>query len=152
LLAPATLPSAGERGAQPAALFIFNRCHPALSEEQHTVPYYRRATPRIEAPKDVYAFWNCNGGSDLSRVRNLNLGGMFLETSIRKNPGAHLDLSFLVSDGQIRATAVVRHVSPGQGLGLQFLALEGKDRLRFGAMMKRMYAESGRGLTCVPKL
>jgi len=71
---------------------------------------------------------------------------MFLETPIRKALGTHLDLNFLVGDGQIRASAVVRHVHPGRGLGLQFVALDGQDRLHFGAMMKRMYAESSRGV------
>ena len=109
------------------------------------VSYYRRGTPRTEPSNDIYALWSCNGKGDLSRVRNLNLGGVFIETSSRKEPGSFVELHFLVSEGQIRANAVVRHVSPGYGMGLKFSTLEGQDRLRFGALMKRLYSEM-----CIP--
>jgi PilZ domain-containing protein len=104
------------------------------------VSYYRRATPRAEAEEGVYAFWSCDGPGDLSRVRNLNMGGIFIETPFRKDLGASVELYFLVREGQIRANAVVRHAEPGHGLGLKFTTLGDQDRLRFGALMKRLYA------------
>jgi len=107
---------------------------------QQTVLYTRRVTPRAEADESVYAFWYCNGQGDLSHVQNLNLGGVFIETSLQRHLGAPVDLYFLVSEGQIRAKAVVRHAEPGQGLGLKFTALNDKDWLRFGALMKRIYS------------
>lgn len=103
--------------------------------------YYRRGTPRAEPGEGVYAFWSCHGLGDLSRVRNLNLGGIFIETAAQKESGAPVELHFLVSEGQICVNAVVRHVSPGDGMGLKFTTLEGQNRLRFGALMKRLYAE-----------
>lgn len=102
--------------------------------------YYRRATPRAEADEGVYAFWNSNGPGDLSRVRNLNMGGIFIETTLKKDLGTCVELHFLVSEGQIRANAVVRHIEPGHGLGLKFTGLDDRDRLRFGALMKRLYS------------
>lgn len=105
-----------------------------------SVSYYRRTTPRTEADEGVYAFWSCNGPGDLSRVRNLNMGGIFIETALPKDVGASVELHFLVSEGQIRADAVVRHAEPGHGLGLKFTTLDERDRLRFGALMKRLYA------------
>jgi PilZ domain len=104
------------------------------------VPYYRRTTPRAEVDEGVYAFWSCDGPGDLSRVRNLDMGGVFIETSFRKDVGASVELYFLVSEGQIRADGVVRHVEPGHGLGLKFTTLDDRDRLRFGALMKRLYS------------
>ena len=105
-----------------------------------SVSYYRRTTPRTEVDEGVYAFWSCNGPGDLSRVRNLNMGGIFIETGVTKDVGASVELHFLVSEGQIHADAVVRHVEPGHGLGLKFTTLDERDRLRFGALMKRLYA------------
>ena len=100
----------------------------------------RRVTPRVDADDAVYAFWYCNGQGDLSHVRNLNLGGIFIEASARNNLGAPVELHFLVSEGQIRAKAVVRHAEPGHGLGLKFTSLNDQDRLRFGALMRRLYS------------
>lgn len=105
-----------------------------------TVLYSRRVSPRVEADDGVYVYWYSDGEEELSHVRNLNLGGIFIETSARKDLGAHLELNFLVSEGQIRAKAVVRHVKHGHGLGLKFTALNDQDRLHFGALMKRQYS------------
>lgn len=102
--------------------------------------YYRRATPRTEADEGVYALWSSNGSNALSRVRNLNMGGIFIETPLPKEPGASVDLHFLVDEGKIHANAVVRHAEPGHGLGLKFIAFDERDRLRFGALMKRLYS------------
>jgi len=49
--------------------------------------YNGRATPRAEPGKDVYVFWSSDGPGVLSRVRNLNLGGIFIETHIQKDLG-----------------------------------------------------------------
>ena len=105
-----------------------------------SVSYYRRATPRTEVDEGVYAFWSCNGPGDLSHVRNLNMGGIFIETGFTKDVGASVELHFLVSEGLIHADAVVRHAEPGHGLGLKFTTLGERDRLRFVALMKRLYA------------
>lgn len=107
---------------------------------EECVAYSRRVTPRAEADDGVYAFWYSNGRGDLAHVRNLNLGGIFIETPARKEPGEQVELYFLVEEGQIRARAVVRHTAPGKGLGLKFTALNSDDRLNFGVLMKRVYA------------
>jgi hypothetical protein len=107
-----------------------------------TVHYSRRTTPRIEADDQVYIFWYCNGLGNLSRVRNLNLGGIFIETCAGKDLGIPVKIHFLVREGEIRAEAVVSHAVPGQGLGLKFTALQDQDRLHFGALMKRLYSTS----------
>lgn len=103
-----------------------------------TMPYSRRVTSRAEVNGDVYAFWSCNGRDDLSRVRDLSVGGLFIETPRLKDLGAPVKVHFLVSEGQIRADAVVRHVEPGLGVGLKFKALNDQDGQRFAALMKRL--------------
>jgi hypothetical protein len=52
--------------------------------------------------------------------------------------GAKTSLHFLVEEGQIRAAAVVRHVKPGRGLGLEFTAVRDEDRPRLADLMKRL--------------
>ena len=98
----------------------------------------RRFNSRIAAMQDVWVCWQCNGREDVSRVRDLSLGGLFLETSTLRAIGSSLKVDFLVSEGQIRADAVIRHVTPGRGLGLKFTAVTEQDRRKFAALMRRL--------------
>jgi hypothetical protein len=88
--------------------------------------------------QDVWICWQCNGRDDVSRVRDLSLGGLFLETSSSRAIGTPTKVDFLVGEGQIRADAVVRHVVPGRGLGLKFTAVVEQDRRKFAALMRRL--------------
>lgn len=101
--------------------------------------YSRRLSPRIEAVQGVYVYWSCNGRDDLSRVLDLSISGLFLESpKARASIGSSTKLHFLVSEGSIRADAVVRYVLPGQGLGLKLIALPEEDRARFTSLIKRL--------------
>jgi PilZ domain len=103
-----------------------------------SLSYSRRLTARAQRVENAYAFWTCEGRDWLSAVRDLSVNGLFLITSVPEKVGASVKLHFLVSDGQVRAEAVVRHLEPGQGLGLKFTALNDNDRQRFSALMQRM--------------
>ncbi len=98
----------------------------------------RRLTSRVKAAGDVWVYWRCQGREDVSPVRNVSMGGLFLETPQRKTAGVQTRLHFLVQEGQIRADAVVRHVRPGVGLGLKFTALGEQDRPKLAALMSRL--------------
>ena len=76
--------------------------------------------------------------SNVSRVMDLSVGGLFIETAKLKRVGATTNLHFLVQEGQIRAEAVVRHVKPGGGLGLKFKAVSEKDRPNLTALLRRL--------------
>ena len=98
----------------------------------------RRFNSRTVATQDVWVFWQCNGREDISRIRDLSLGGLFLETPLLRAVGSPTKVDFLVGEGQIRTDAVVRHVSPGRGLGLKFTAVTEQDRLNFAALLRRL--------------
>jgi PilZ domain len=98
----------------------------------------RRHYPRVETPNGVWVYWNCKGREDTSRVRDLSMGGLFVETEKAWDVHATIRLDFLVQEGQIRAEAVVRHVKPGGGLGLKFTALTEDDGPRLTALMTRL--------------
>src|SRR5260370_36496453 len=83
----------------------------------------RRLTSRVPAPGDVWVYWQCQRREDVSRVRDMSMGGLFIETPEPKAEGVLTRLNFLVQEGQIRADAVVRHARPGVGLGFIFTAL-----------------------------
>ena len=88
--------------------------------------------------QEVWVCWNCNGHDDVSRVRDMSLGGLFLDTRWRRVIGTPMKVDFLVGEGQIRADAVVRHAVLDRGLGLKFTALTEQDRPRFAALMRRV--------------
>jgi hypothetical protein len=99
--------------------------------------YSRRSSSRIETPEGVWAYWNCDGVQDVSRVSDLSVGGLFLSTPISRPEGTKAQLEFLVQEGSIRAEAVVRHLVPSRGLGLKFTAITDKDCPNLIALLKR---------------
>lgn len=98
----------------------------------------RRFTTRVPAPGDVWVYWQCRGRDHVSIVRNMSMGGLFIETPQVEPSGMVTRLDFLVAEGQIRADAVVRHAQAGAGLGLKFLALTAQDRPKLAALITRL--------------
>jgi PilZ domain len=86
----------------------------------------------------VWVFWRCGRTEDTSRVRDLSVGGVFIETSKVCPVDAAVELHFLVEDGGIKANATVRYVTAGSGIGLQFKAVRSEDQEKFSAMIKRL--------------
>ena len=101
-------------------------------------PPSRRFTSRVVTPESVWVDWRCVGREDISRVRNLSLGGLFVETQAARGVGSTVNLEFLVQEGQIRADAVVRRVEPGHGLALKLTAVIEEDRPRLEALINRL--------------
>ena len=104
---------------------------------QETFPS-RRSTSRIGAAEDVWVLWQDNGHEDVSRVRDMSLGGIFIETPKQRSTGAMTKLHFLVPEGQIRAEAVVRHAMPNGGIGLKLTVVREEDRLHLAALVRRL--------------
>jgi len=101
------------------------------------LPISRRMTSRVATPDGVWALWSCRGRDDVSRVRDISVAGLFLETKTRVSIGVEIGLHFLVAEGQIRANANVRHCDSQRGVGLKFTAVKGEDRPRLEALIER---------------
>lgn len=110
--------------------------------------YFRRRTSRVEAGESVYAFWSCDGLDGLSRVRDLSMHGLFIESPLEEELGAPVSLYFLASEGQIRASAEVRHIKRGRGLGLKLVAINQADCQRLAGLLQRV-RESPEGFCAV---
>lgn len=100
--------------------------------------FSRRLTSRVDIPEDVWVCWRCNGRDDVSHVRDLSVGGLFIETPKPPPVGTVAKIDFLVQEGQIKADAVVRHVRPASGLGLKFTAVPEEDRPRLRMLITRL--------------
>jgi hypothetical protein len=105
---------------------------------QQPAPHSKRFSSRIRIPDDVYVCWGSAGYDDTSQVHDLGPRGLFVLTHMTKAIGAHANLHFLVEEGQIKAEAVVRHIKPGRGLGLEFTAVCEEDRRRLADLLKRL--------------
>src|SRR5258707_8042645 len=116
---------------------------------QNTGTRWRRSNSRIPATtQGVWACWHCNGQEDVSRVRDLSLGGLFLETAALRAIGTHTKVDFLVGEGQIRADAVVRHIVAGRGLGRQISAINEKERCKIASLPRTLRSSRVRVPIC----
>ena len=79
-----------------------------------------------------------NASGRVGRVRDLSVGGLFIETLKVCPADATVKLHFLVEDGEITADATVRYVKAGSGLGLKFKTVRTEDQPRFAAMIRRL--------------
>jgi len=102
----------------------------------------RRFNSRIETPEGVWVYWRCYENDETARVRDVSLGGLFVETAKPRAVGSTAKVDFLVQEGPIRADAVVRHVEPGCGLGLKLTAVSDGDRPHFIALLNRLRSVS----------
>ena len=109
---------------------------------QQSLFHSRRFHSRVETHEGVWVDWRCAGREDVSRVRNMSLGGLFLETHASGVVGSTAKLEFLVQEGQIRADGLVRRVEPGRGLALKFTAVGEEDRPRLEALIRRLRSSS----------
>jgi hypothetical protein len=80
---------------------------------------------------------------DVSRVRDLSVGGLFLTTHRRQQTGTTVKMEFLVQEGQIRAEGVVRRWEAANGLGLRFTAISDEDRHRLATLLARLRSYRG---------
>ena len=105
------------------------------------VLHSRRHHKRVDDPQGVLIDWRCEHCQDTSRVRDISVGGLFIETKKNAPIDATVELNFLVEDGGIDAKATVRYVPPGVGVGLQFKNVRTEDQDHFAAMMRRIHAQ-----------
>ena len=75
---------------------------------QNTTTPSRRVNSRLVISEDVWVCWHSSGRDDVSRVRDMSLGGLFLQTPAQRPIGAATKLDFLATEGQIRADTVIR--------------------------------------------
>ena len=100
----------------------------------------RRKYPRHKAPKGLFVGWKAAGQRTVSRAETIGLGGLFLHTPHPPSEGSIIELLFDLKAGEVRARAVVRHSSPGKGMGVQFTQMQAADRARLNQFLSRYTA------------
>jgi tetratricopeptide (TPR) repeat protein len=110
----------------------------------------RRKNPRIKAPKNLLVGWKSPGYREVSHAETIALGGLFLHTSKPPAPGSVIELVFDLATGEIRARAVVRHATPGKGMGIQFVQMGAEERATLNRFLAK-YTAPQSGINMKPK-
>ncbi len=97
-----------------------------------------RRYQRIATPKGVWVAWQDGKQQNISRVRDLNLGGLFVATATPLALGSVVALLMSVPEGEIRSRAVVRNVVPGEGMGVQFTEISAENAARVEKLVARL--------------
>ena len=102
----------------------------------------RRSNSRVDARDGVWVFWTCHGSDQTSRVLDMSLGGLLVESAKPMPLGSPAEVDFLVQEGQIRVKTIVRHVAPGHAVGLKFTAVTERDRANLATLLTRLRTPS----------
>jgi hypothetical protein len=98
-----------------------------------------RRYPRIATPQGVWVAWHdTRNQRNVSRVRDLNVGGMFIVTPTPMLIGASIAVLMSVPEGEIRSTALVRNVVPNEGMGVQLIETSPADAARLNKLVTRL--------------
>jgi PilZ domain len=102
----------------------------------------KRRYARIATPKGVWVAWQDQSQQGVSRVRDLNLGGLFIATPTPAPPGTVVTILLSVPEGEIRSRSTVRNITPGEGMGVEFTDMALQDHTRLQALITRLLASN----------
>lgn len=105
-----------------------------------------RRFPRIATPHGLWVAWQRDGAAGaeqtVSRVRDLNIGGLYILTNQPLPAGEKLTVLFSVAEGEIRGSAVVRNQVAGDGMGVEFGELTAENSVRLETLVTRLLKAS----------
>lgn len=101
-----------------------------------------RRSARIAVSKGVWVSWRPSGprsaSRNVSRVRDLSAGGVFISTDMPMRVGAVVHMLFALPEGEIRMDGVVRYANSGTGIGVEFTRMGTADRARLQELLRRL--------------
>jgi hypothetical protein len=98
----------------------------------------KRRYDRVPTPTGIWVAWQHNKDQDISRVRDLNVGGLFINTPSPPPEGATIQILLSIPEGEIKSEAVVRNVTPAQGMGVEFKGMSQQDADRLEKLVARL--------------
>jgi PilZ domain len=102
-------------------------------------PSGTRRHARISLPQGMSVTWYGSGQQQVSRVKTLSMGGLFLCGSITLRVGTDLTLVFEVPGGMVLANAVVRNSVPGEGMGVEFIKINPQNQALLEGLLTRLF-------------
>jgi hypothetical protein len=105
-----------------------------MTKETHGTRRYQR----ISLPIGMFVAWYGGGEQQISRVKMLGMGGLFLSGSNAPPVGTSLRLAFEVPGGSVQAEGVVRNIVPDDGMGVEFTRVRARDRVLLERLLRRL--------------
>jgi hypothetical protein len=93
---------------------------------------------RISLPQGMSVNWYGSGQQQVSRVKTLSMGGLFLCGSVTPRVGSELTIISEVPGGMVLAKAVVRNSVPGEGMGVEFTEMNPQSRALLENLLARL--------------
>lgn len=100
-------------------------------------PSTRRKYVRIRAPEGMLVGWKSVGQTSTSRAGNMGLGGLYLHAAHPPSEGSSIEVILDLPTGQVRARAIVRRVTLGKGMGVQFVQMKPEDRAKLNQYLSQ---------------
>ena len=103
-----------------------------------TVSPTARRYPRMKAPKSAVVAWKTAERQEVSRVKTIALGGLFIRTKNPPKAGSTIQMLIVTPRGYLRTRANVRDVIAGEGMGVAIVAMEPEDRGKLERWLKQL--------------
>jgi PilZ domain len=97
-----------------------------------------RRTARVAVSKGVWVAWQAGGPRNISRVRDVSAGGVFISTTVVVPIGTTVDMLFSLPEGEARFQGIVRFKDPANGIGVEFTEMGIADRARLQELLRRL--------------
>jgi hypothetical protein len=97
-----------------------------------------RKAARVTVSKGVWVAWQAGGPRNVSRVRDLSVGGVFISTALNVPIGTVVEMLFALAEGEARIHGVVRYADAKKGFGVEFTRMGAGDRARLQELLRRL--------------
>ena len=92
----------------------------------------------MKAPKSAVVAWKTAERQEVSRVKTIALGGLFIRTKNPPKAGSTIQMLIVTPRGYLRTRANVRDVIAGEGMGVAIVSMEQEDRGRLDQWLRRL--------------
>lgn len=99
-----------------------------------------RKYARVNLPRPKLVAWEHFGERQVSTVKVMGLGGLFICTASPPPIGEVIKLVFELPGGEVRARARVCDSRDGKGMGIQFVSMGYEARARLNQLLTTMMA------------
>ena len=92
----------------------------------------------MKAPKSAVVAWKTAERHEVSRVKTIALGGLFIRTKNPPKAGSTIQMLIVTPRGYLRTRANVRDVIAGEGMGVAIVSMEPEDRGKLERWLKQL--------------
>lgn len=105
-----------------------------------SAPTPARRYARMKSPEGLTASWQITTQTSVSPVATIGLGGLFIRTEESPAVGTNVRLTIHIPKAEVKARAIVRNITPGEGMGLGIIFMSPQDRHRLSTFLKQIPA------------